>query len=73
MIKESNILQVPWDSMQVKTFIKGKVCVRLYNCYFFIVIKNREKKKEGTVFPKRFWSEVYVLEAKSSPTISVTN
>lgn len=32
--------------MQVKTFIKGKVCVHLYNCYFFLLLlKNREKKK----------------------------
>lgn len=58
--------------MQVKTFIKEKYVSVFIIVIFFIVIK-KQRKKEGTVFPKRFWSEVYVLEAKSSPTISITN
>lgn len=44
--------------MKVKTFIKGKVCVRLYNCYFFLLLLKTEKKKRRYRIPQAIlkWS-----------------
>lgn len=40
--------------MQVKIFIKGKVCVCFYNCYFFLLLLKIEKKKKVLYFLSDF-------------------